>query len=134
VLLCLFAAAALAEGDTEATYASLLEALALYEQFGSQIGQTLCVLGFAAVLAQGGAVGPAARLVGATSGPALEAGPSTAQAAAMFLRQLAEPAARAQLGEAAFTVAVTEGQGLSLEQATDLALTEVAALLPSPTL
>jgi predicted ATPase/class 3 adenylate cyclase len=119
-LTCLGHVAA-AQGDAAPARALLEEGLALHRGLGDQRDSCLAIAGFAALAAARGEWERAARLLGAAKalGAHLAIKEPEEQ---VFYERLA--AARATQGEAAFAVAIAEGQALTLEQAIAEALGE----------
>ncbi|MDQ4076188.1 MAG: tetratricopeptide repeat protein, partial [Chloroflexota bacterium] len=116
---------ALAQGDLPRAARSLGEALHLFHELRDTQGIILTLSGFAALALGEGLAERAARLLGAlatlmeTSGVALKPPDHT-----HYQQRLA--AAQAELDEALFAAAYTEGQAMTVEQAIAFAVDEVA--------
>jgi predicted ATPase/class 3 adenylate cyclase len=118
-----------AAGDALAAIGEWRRALVLARDLGNLLVTGGCLVDLAQLCTERGEAARAARLLGAVVGGRHLAAASEyagRQFAAASVR--AEAAARAELGEAAFAQAWAEGEALSLEQATDLALAALADL------
>jgi predicted ATPase len=111
-------------GDYRQTHAFLVESLRLQHQVGNKQGIAECLAGLAGWATAVQQLERAARLFSATAALLTAAGVPLAPAdQAEYARDLAT--ARAQLDEAVWAVAWTEGQAMPLEQAIAYALEEV---------
>jgi tetratricopeptide (TPR) repeat protein len=122
------ALSARAEGDQTAAAAAWRRALELARDLGSALNTALYLIGCADVLAHRGQAAGATRLLGVSE--ALWQSEQSEPFRRHFgpTRAAALAAARAALPPNAFRQAWAEGEALSLEQATDLALAALAEL------
>ena len=120
------------EGDYEQATRLFEEGLELSAEVGNETNVAYCLEGLAGVAGTQGRVARAARLWGAAEA-LLEAIEVTAYiyASDRSLYQSRIPAARAQLGEAAFDEAWAEGKAMTPEEAVEYVLTEEDATPPT---
>ncbi|MHB8574250.1 MAG: hypothetical protein ACYDCQ_02865, partial [Dehalococcoidia bacterium] len=105
-------------------------ALAVSADLGNRIEMVTAVLGIAEQFAVRAHAAAAVRLLGAVEAEVGEVYPTHFQRRVQAARAQALALVRAALGAEAFAQAWAEGQALSLDQATDLALAELASTPP----
>ncbi len=117
---------ALFEGDCAAARSSFSDSLSTSARLGDRTAIAVGLEGMAGVFTRDGQVERAARLLGA-AGALRKAIDASIEPVDLAEYERTVQAARTTLGEAAFSTAWTEGEGMTMEQATRLARAEKPA-------
>jgi predicted ATPase/class 3 adenylate cyclase len=124
---------AAAEGDTDEAAAQWRQALVVGREVGSTVVQVVCLAGIADVLIRRDQPAVAGHVLGAIAALWPAAEPYIAQYTFERLYEQALAATQAAVKPEAFAQAWAAGQALSLDQAADLALAELATTPTPPT-